>query len=325
MKRKKIFNLILGVLIFITTYAYISFIFIPKDIDDYGGDNFFREQGFLGEPLAHSLDIIAFGHSGVYSGFSPVYLYKKYGYTSYASAASHQSIHKINNLLNLAIKKQKPKIVLLDVDCLYNGHAFREYEKFFIPFVYHSRWKTLKLRDFYQKPNLKNHDVTKGYRFSSEVSKFVVKDYMGNIHAKPQKLNKNVDSQLKHFIKKCKNHKIELTFINFANATSWNYGKHNYIQELSKLYHIDFLDMNVANEKYSVDFSKEFRDKGNHYNIYGSTKAMNYIGKYLSYKYSSFLKDKRNDQNYAFWQLAIQDFDMKLQKEGINLDEDFLL
>lgn len=63
--------------------------------------------------------LLHFGHSGVYSGFSPVVLFQEFGITSYASGASLQPMDKINQLLDEAVKYQKPKIVFLDVDCLY--------------------------------------------------------------------------------------------------------------------------------------------------------------------------------------------------------------
>ena len=87
-KVKKILRIVSCVLSLMLVYAYLCFVFIPKDVSDWGGDKYYHAKGFIGEP-DDSLDIIMFGHSGVYSGFSPVTLYKEYGYTSYASSTAY--------------------------------------------------------------------------------------------------------------------------------------------------------------------------------------------------------------------------------------------
>ena len=303
--------------VFILVYSYLCFVFIPKDISDQGGDLYYRGKGFLGEPLKNSLDIIAFGHSGVYSGFSPATMYAQYGYTSDSSAAAKLTCDKANDLLQQALKTQKPKIILLDVDCLYLSPKYlNTWNVLGAPFIFHSRWKTLKAKDFYCLPGkIRQPDLSKGYMFSQKAYKVAYRDYMGDPAAPPLKLPKRNLKQLNKFVQKCKNNDIALIFIDFANMTSWNYAKHNYIRQYADKHGIDFLDMNVAQETYAVDFEKDFRDNGNHYNVYGAEKATKFLGAFLNEHYGDILDDRRQDARFAYWQDALNYYRQQFKNE----------
>ena len=316
-KVKKILRIVSCVLSLMLVYAYLCFVFIPKDVSEWGGDKYYHAKGFIGEP-DDSLDIIMFGHSGVYSGFSPVTLYKEYGYTSYASSTASQPIKKINDLLEKAVKRQKLKVVFLDVDCLYvRFPLIRYYDSLFAPFVFHARWKNLKPRDFYLAPGVRTQDVTKGYKFSAEISGYQPGEYMGKADAKPAAPKKVHLSGLNRFVKICRKNDIQIVFSEFANATSWSYARHNFIQQYADAHGIDFLDMNIPNDRYQADFARDFQDKANHYNVYGAEKATRYLGRYLTEKFGDKLTDRRTDEKYSYWKEAISDFDKKLEGAGV--------
>ena len=61
---------------------------------------------------------------------------------------------------------------------------------------------------------------------------------------------------------------------------------------------IDFLDMNIPNDRYQADFARDFQDKANHYNVYGAEKATRYLGRYLTEKFGDKLTDRRTDEKY---------------------------
>lgn len=303
-KRRKKILLCLGIILCV--YAYLCFIFVPKDLSDKGGSKYYESKGFLSEPVEKAFDVIAFGHSGVYSGFSPVALFQEFGITSYASGACLQPIDKINKLLEEAVKYQKPKIVFLDVDCLYiRKRMLNCYQTLLAPFVYHYRWNTLKFRDFYQLPRMRSEDISKGFFLSKKVSGYHPGDYMGDSTQKPKSPGSEALEQLDRFVKICRENQIEVVFIEFANATTWTYAKHNFIQEYADKNNIDFLDMNVSSPDYQVDFANDFRDNGNHYNVYGAQRAMKYLGKYLIHTYGNILTDKRTDPRFSYWDKAV--------------------
>ncbi|GMQ56290.1 hypothetical protein AN1V17_06830 [Vallitalea sediminicola] len=291
-------------------YMYICLIVSPKSINDSGGAKYYRGMGFLAEPN-NSIDVMVYGNSDVYAGFVPAKLYEKYGYTSYASGTVLQTIGDINRLLRKTLKTQAPKVAILEVDCLYEkrNKAIDDSNFLLSPFVFHVRWKELKLRDFYTIPNRsKKYDITKGFVHSDEINKYDAGDYMGNKNQKPHPIPRRNLKQLKNFIKICRTNNIKILFLELPSASSWNYAKHNYINYLSKDLNIPFIDLNEKDSDFKIDFLRDFRDNGDHMNIFGAEKATTYVGRYLKEKYSSILSDRRNVRKYAHWQEVLDHF-----------------
>ena len=62
-----------------------SYMLAPKDNTPEGGIINPNANGFFSEPK-NSVEIAVIGNSDAYSGFSPMELWKTFGYTSYVSA-----------------------------------------------------------------------------------------------------------------------------------------------------------------------------------------------------------------------------------------------
>lgn len=291
-------------------YMYICLIVSPKSIHDSGGTKYYRGMGFLAEP-ENSIDVMVYGNSDVYAGFVPAKLYDEFGYTSYASGTVLQTIGDINKLLRKTLRTQAPKVAVLEVDCLYEkrNKALDDSNFLLAPFVFHVRWKELKLRDFYTIPNRsKKYDIAKGFVHSDEINKYDAGDYMGDKNQKPHPIPRRNLKHLKNFIKICRTNNIKILFLELPSASSWNYAKHNYMNYLSKDLNIPFIDLNVKDSDFNIDFAKDFRDKGDHMNVFGAEKATTYVGRYLKEKYSSILSDRRNVKEYAHWQEVVDHF-----------------
>ena len=307
---KKALTVICCLLVTVTIYIYICLIVSPKSIYDSGGSNYYQGMGFLAEP-ENSIEVMMFGNSDVYAGFIPAKLFDKYGYTSYASGTSLQTIGEINHLLRKTLKSQTPKVVVLEVDCLYEKSykGINDTNILLAPFTFHVRWKELKLSDFYTIPDrTKKYDISKGYVYSNKIYKFENKNYMGNNDSKPLPTPKRNLRQLKYFIETCRENNIEIVFLELPSSSSWNYAKHNFIKNLSKKKNIPFIDLNVKNNNYNIDFSKDFRDNGNHMNVNGAEKATLYIGKFLHKNYSIFLSNKHNHIEYKHWKDVVDHY-----------------
>ncbi len=74
--------------------------------------------GFYEEP-SNSIDVIALGASGMHQGYSPLYVYDRYGITSYNLGTSGQPIQGSFYLLKEALKTQKPQVVMIDALSLF--------------------------------------------------------------------------------------------------------------------------------------------------------------------------------------------------------------
>ncbi|WDV45208.1 hypothetical protein PV797_17025 [Clostridiaceae bacterium M8S5] len=312
---KRIFVMMSCVLASIIIYSYICIIVAPKSIDDSGGSMFYGGMGFIAEPK-NTIDVMIYGNSDVYAGIIPALMYEKFGYTSYTSGKALQTIKGINRLMRRMLRNQKPKVIVLEVDCLYEKINSIDITNFFLnPIVYHTRWKELKARDFFTFPHRADkYDITKGFVFSKEVYKNKSRNYMGNRNEKPKPIPKKNMIKLRHFIKTCHQNNIKVVLLELPSVTSWNYGKSNFIQQFANKENIPFIDLNIASNHYKVDLTKDFRDNGNHMNVYGAQKATMYIGKYLAKNYKSLLKDNRNNKDFNYWYKVVKHYNQQLSK-----------
>ena len=77
---------------------------------------------YLSDPK-NTTDIVCLGSSDMWSGFVPTYLWEKYGFTSVVSSFSHQSVAQAQVMLDSIRKVQSPKLVILEIDTLYDGRG----------------------------------------------------------------------------------------------------------------------------------------------------------------------------------------------------------
>lgn len=295
LKLKKILSVVLCLVLTIGTYLYLCMIVIPKDINDSGGTLYYNGMGCLAEP-DNSLDTIIFGNSDVYSGFSPAVLLEEYGYTSYASGRARQNVENISDLLKKTLKTQSPGLVILETDCFFEERAgfSTDFNLLAAPFIYHSRWKEIRGRDFYRRPSRKNSiDVNKGYIASDLVfNTDLPEDYMGDPSTAAAEIPQKNATTIEDIIKICKRNNIEVLFVEMPSPYSWDYTKHNAVKELAEKHNIPFIDMNIQRDVYGIDLKTDFRDNGNHLNSHGAAKVTQHIGAYMKENYSDFLERK---------------------------------
>lgn len=303
-KIKRLTIFIICTIFSVGVYLYIGMIVTPKNIKDSGGQLYYRGMGFLAEP-ENTLDVMVYGNSDVYSGFSPAILFEKFGITAYGSGRPKQTVNNINRLLGQTVKKQQLKLAVLETDCFYSKSNIQldSANMLFAPFIYHSRWKEIKMRDFHDFPSRKESvDLNKGYIPSKIVFETKYKkDYMGNPKSKPKSIPKENEKHIRSFIEKCQKENIPILLLELPSPSSWNYAKHNAVKELAKQYDVEFLDMNIPTDDFSVDLKTDFRDNGNHMNTYGAAKSTEYLGKYIKENYSHIIMDRRGDKKYESW------------------------
>ena len=308
----KIIKAAFAVLLSGLIYCYVCCILLPKDSKDVGGKNYFMGRGFLGEPKKNSLDVIVFGNSNVYSGFSPGKLFEEYGYTSYASGVARQTVGQIDNLLDAALKSQKPKIAVLDVDCLYTPEkmAMDSSNFFLAPFTFHYRWKHLKGYDFYKFPQRnKTYDINKGYFFHNEKESLSPGDYMGERGQAPKRIPKKTLKKVRRFVRVCKENGVVPIFIELPTTVGWTYARHNYVEEFAGSESVPFYDFNIQESGYTPDFENDFRDDM-HMNVYGAERVTLFLGGILE-KHCDSLFDKREDPAYGYWREAVEFYERK--------------
>ncbi len=295
------FMLMLTVLI-----VSFSYMLAPKDNTAEGGITNPNANGFFSEPK-DSIDIAVIGNSDAYSGFSPMELWNKYGYTSYVSAEGRQTVAGSYSQLKKIIKCHDIKLVILETDSFFTKSKVVENTaklinasmgSSFSVFQYHDRWKKVKMRDLLKKPRYTGHCTAKGQWLSDDVKGYMGGEYMVKTDERAE-IPLSVKTALDAFVKTCRSNDIELVFLELPSQSSWNYKKHNAVKDYADKNNITFLDLNIDRERFEFDWKTDTRDKGNHLNSRGARKTTLFIGKYLNENYK--LVDHRQDAKYEQW------------------------
>lgn len=308
----KVFGIVACVFLSIVVYLYMCMVVTPKDISNSGGPLYYRGMGFMSEP-ENSIDIMVYGNSDVYSGFVPARLFEQYGYTSYASGRANQTVGETVELLKDTLETQKPKLVVLETDCFFTKNKRINLDTgniLLAPFLYHSRWKEVSIRDFFDIPNRNDQkDFNKGFlpsKLTFKSDRFG--DYMKENGSEPEVISKDIKKSINKFIDICNKHQVDVLFLELPSPSSWNYSKHLAVDEIASQHNIHFLDLNMERDNYKVDLSRDFRDEGNHMNTFGASRATDVVGEYISETYNGSLKDKRNEESFRGWHKTVKKY-----------------
>lgn len=279
----------------------LSFLFMPKNNSKESGMIRSDARGFYSEKSG-TIDIFMIGNSNAQAAFTPLLLWNRYGYTSYLAGESGQNILQSLKMLKEILKRQKPKLIILEADVLYYGGYSTVIDSLFndtIPLLYnHSQWKNIGAAKMLKKPHYTRHCVYKGFYPHNAVKAYSGAEYMIPSD-KLDPIPNSIKPVLHTFITVCKNNNLPLLFVKFPSALDWNYPRHNYVSKFAKENGVSFMDLDAERGQYGFDWNTDSRDGGNHLNNSGASKATLFLGKYLSESYS--LADHRGDRTYNFW------------------------
>ena len=300
--KKNILKVILFFLILLVILVILSYILVPKNNSEEAGMNNIQAMGILGEK-ENTIDVIVYGDSESFASTMPMRLWKEYGFTVYVCGTAGQSLPDTCKIAYETLKKQNPKIVIIEADNIYNSVGI------FVPIArilneilpiteYHNRWKTLRKEDFFGKINYTESDENKGYYYVERTDPIDANGYMEHSEEVEQIpfLNK---IYLKILKKYCESKGAQFVILSVPSYKNWNYQKHNGMQQYAEKENIEFIDLNERKKDVNIDWKKETGDKGDHVNYKGAIKVTRFIGKWLKKK--NILQDHRNDENYKKW------------------------
>ncbi|VEU80732.1 hypothetical protein [Haploplasma axanthum] len=250
-----------------------------------------------------SLDVIIVGHSGVYTGYSPMEAYKEYGFTSYSLSQAVQKPWESYNYLVDVLKTQKPKVIVFEVDQLFydkinyqaHGAVVKAADALFPIVSNHILWKKF----FGKKFNpLKERSYTKGYTIDYHVN-----PYKGPYELKETdkvyKIKKPHYLYMKKVAELCKNNDIPLVLLEMPSKIRWDYSKYNAVKKFADERNIRFVDSNQRIKEFNFDWKNDTRDRGDHLNHYGAVKFTKFFAKYLTDEFD--LQNKKDDSKYQHW------------------------
>jgi len=326
---KLIIKLICFSLIGFVLLQLLTKVFIPKWVTLEDNRMTYIMKGFYKEPK-NSLDVVFMGNSDVYRGVSPIVLWDEYGIVSYNYVSSGQRMWTAYYMMEEALKYQKPKLIVLNMDSSFNESQSSEsnYRKAFdnmkfgvnkikaitdpvfknsknemlsyiFPITrYHSRWSELEEIDFKkafenEKFSYKGMDVTIEQKAYEDGYSYMNKD------DSKEKIEENCNKYLNKMIELCKSNNIELLLIELPSAESWSKDLSDRTQEFADEHNLTFLDLNLHGDEFEFDWQTDTSDGGDHLNVYGATKVSKYLGNYIRQNYN--IPDRRDDENYAEW------------------------
>lgn len=255
-------------------------------------------------------DVFFLGTSHVLNGIYPMDLWNDFGITSYNFAWHSTPIATNYYLLKMAEKKNKPKIVFIDIlqlqeDIKYNVYIHQlfdyfpldeiKYEavndflpgknnfikrmEFYFPFIYcHNTWLDLKANNFHKELPTKGADLRIGVKVPQEFG-LTVPEYTG-------KESTGIEYS-KKIISFCKENGIIPVFCLIPYPVQY------YLNDWKKEL-INILDNeNIVFLEFPediVDFDTDMYDLNSHLNPSGAKKVTRFIGEYISKNYDGLCK-----------------------------------
>lgn len=307
-------KIILFLLLLIGILHGVSYLLQPRDASALAQTRSEESLRVFDEP-DQSLDVLFFGHSGVYSAISPMELYKEYGFTSYACSQPLQLPWESARWLKALLLVQSPKVVVFEVDHLFYDKAtvvarnslLNTFYDVFPIFRNHANWK-----DWFGGRQKGDRSATKGYFYSAKVKAYTGKAAMQKTD-RVYKIGKKHMKALEEVYSLCKERGIQLLLMELPSTVLWDYSRHNAVQKYADKRELDFIDLNERLDEMSFDWKTDTRDKGDHLNYSGAKKVSAYVGKLLVERYS--LDDRREDEAYSYWKEDLKKY-QSMQKGG---------
>ncbi len=317
----KILKVLVIVILFIMLLSAVSRLVEPKYATELIEGHFISE--YYNEEKNH--EVIFIGDCEMYSNISPMELYKTEGITSFVRGTPQQLIWQSSAILEETLTYEKPKVVVLSVNCLkYDKPVSEAYnrltidkmkwskqkvdiilssmteEESFLSYVfpllrYHARWEELTQEDikylFDSKENTYN-----GYLMEKDIRP------VENLPTKRELSNYQFGdicyTYLDKITKLCKDNNIELILVKAPSVYPYWYEEYdkqieNYVEK-NGIRYINFLDI-IA--EIGIDYSKDTYDSGMHLNLTGARKLSVYFAKILKNDYN--LTDFRDIANVS--------------------------
>ena len=285
--KKHILKISLFFLILLVILVILSAILVPKNNSEEAGMNNLPAMGILGEE-DNTIDVIMYGDSESIASTMPNRLKEKYDISAYICGTSGQSMPDTCRIAYETLKRQKPKIVILEANNIYNpvGIAvpIARVVNVILPVTeYHNRWKNVNKKDFFGKKEYTYRDENKGYHYVGKTDPADDSHYMEYTDEKESvpKLNKLYVKIMKKY-SEAKGAKFAI--VSVPSCKNWNYKKHNGMKEFTEKENIEFLDLNELKDEVKINWKEDTGDKGDHVNYKGAEKVTDYLGEWLKKK-----------------------------------------
>ncbi len=307
-----VFGLILLVLIALLGIFYSPKIWFPKNRIQDRTSRFASIE--LEEP--ESLDVITIGDSLSDMDFTPMELWRNYGYTGYNAGCQGQSIDETYFMLKKVLQTQTPKVVLLEGEVVFRGSTGERIQS------------SLAQQIYYYLPALRFHNLWKrhfdpegvriyhhGYCVNGTVGEYTgPADYLAEDLPDYKTLNAApfVEEYLSLIKELCDEKGVELVMYTVPSPKNYNQRRVDKVAELAANIGASFIDLNAKVDEIGLDWSTDSSDGGDHLNVKGAAKVTIYLGEYLTQNYEFI--DRREDKNFLAWNEELESYDQLVEE-----------
>ena len=266
-----------------------------------------------------SIDAFLIGNSNLYSGYNALQLYGDTGILSYGSAGPRLTMYVSYYMFKEMLTVHKPKVLILETDNFYEKNESNDlesaqlfaYQNMYPVFKDTTRWSEFQDKSYTKPEGKYDRAALHGLLFSRKKAAYTKGVYMNQTDERQERNDYN-KGYLHQIVNLAKENNVKVIFLSIPCATSWNYKKHNAVQDFANEYQIPFLDLNLDADKIQLDWSSDTRDNGQHLNLNGASKVTTYLGKYLKEEYN--LPDCRNNVLFSQWGTDYENY-LKLFKK----------
>lgn len=294
----RIFRIACFLLILTLLFAEISDVLVRKSLTEPWNMSV-KVGGFYNEPK-NSIDVMYFGSSHMYCSIDPQIVEDQTGLHSYILATQEQPIWVSYYYMKEALKTQKPKIMVLEVNMmiepqnvpkegtLYSAMDPIPLSKNKIDMVfasvpkgerrnyifnimkYHGRWEELNLED-YKRDFKKKRDPYRGYVHLEPITPIESREDVANIMEIGQPLPKTM-KYLQKIYELTNKENIKLILMKApSNATKDEQILYNAAWNFAKERNIAYVDYNQKYEELGLNLNEDFYDR-RHLNYRGVQK-----------------------------------------------------
>lgn len=320
-------RIILFLAVFLLCFRGISRVFQAKDNEEL--------SPYYYQYSKNTFDVIIAGSSVSKNGIQPVQLWENNGIVSYNLSNGNQSLACSYYILQDALERDHPKLIVLDVTYAEDSGVVRsdtfvhyltdemplsdkwryrmirdlipeeKRTEFYWPFYsYHTRWKELSASDFkngtYQKNTL--GAVTSGRTMSLSTTLF---NRVDTDDALPEVSR----DYLNRIITLCRDNQTPLLLIccpvsgdNGGDVSEGDFNRRRSIMKqiasIASENSIPFLNFLEDDSALGLEPYQDYRD-GVHLNYWGSEKLTSFLGNYIRQNYD--IPDRRTDSDYTTW------------------------
>jgi hypothetical protein len=322
-KFKKLTIITVKAILIIVLAVILNKIFMPKYITENQDGRITQEY----YPQARYSDVIFVGSSTVFSGISPVELWRHNGISSFVRANASQTMWISYYMIEDALKVHKPELVCLDMTFIKYDDDFVEEpstrksldgmrlssskigcieasmgsdEKlmdYLVPlFRFHSRWKELTRDDF--RYAFYNTPVTFNGFIKDEEVEPADKDVLVYSKEGETPISSRNLEYLRRSIELCQRKGVQIMLFKVpAFSDNWGTDYDRQIGDIAAEYGISYVNFDEYNDDIGLDYKTDTPDMGSHLNTSGAVKFSEYLGDHISSGYK--VSDRREDTRYV--------------------------